>query len=79
LRSGVIPVMFRVYNKGRFTKGITEHKVDKVIMSCERGEGLQLNTTDPGHIIMIAGGTGLFTFSDIIDLLYKEQLMINKP
>ena len=71
--------MFRVYNKGKFTKGITEHKVNKVMMSCERGEGLQLTYTQPGHIIMIAGGTGLFTFSDIIDLLYKEQLMIHKP
>ena len=28
---------------------------------------------------MIAGGTGQFAYSDLIDLLYKEQLIQDKP
>jgi hypothetical protein len=28
---------------------------------------------------MVVGGTGLFPFSDLIDLLYKEQLMLQNP
>ena len=28
---------------------------------------------------MIAGGTGINPFCDLIDLLFKEQLMIEKP
>ena len=35
--------------------------------------------TRPGKILMVAGGTGIYPFSDIIDLLYKEQLMKSKP
>ena len=27
----------------------------------------------------MAGGTGIYPFSDFIDLLYKEQLMIHNP
>jgi hypothetical protein len=71
--------MFRVYPGGRFSKGITDSPVKKVRLSCEKGEGLQLPTTSPGHILIFAGGTGLFTFSDLIDLLYKEQLMEHRP
>ena len=28
---------------------------------------------------MIAGGTGQFAYSDLIDLLYKEQLILDRP
>ena len=35
--------------------------------------------TKPGRIVMVAGGTGLFPFSDFIDLLFKEELMKHQP
>ena len=40
---------------------------------------MQLSHTKPGKIILVAGGTGIYPFSDFIDLLYKEQLMIHSP
>ena len=50
-------------------------KVKKILISQSKGEGLQLASTMPGRIIMVVGGTGLFPFSDLIDLLYKVELM----
>jgi len=46
-------------------------KVNKILISQSKGEGLQLASTMPGRIIMVVGGTALFPFSDLIDLLYK--------
>ena len=77
--SSLLPLMFRVYPKGQFTNGITTQPVKKLMISEEKGEGLQLNHTQPGRIIMVAGGTGQFAFSDLIDLLYKDQLRKVKP
>ena len=53
--------------------------VNSVSISCSKGEGLQLAQTTPGKIIIVAGGTGIFPYSDFIDLLYKEQLMLHQP
>jgi len=53
--------------------------VNKVLLSISKGEGLQLHFTKPGKILMIVGGTGLFPFCDLIDLLYKEQLILENP
>lgn len=52
-------------------------KVKKILVSQSKGEGLRLTATAPGRIIIIAGGTGLFPFSDLIDLLYKAELIKN--
>ena len=34
---------------------------------------------NPGKILIVAGGTGIYPFCDLLDLLYKEQLMKEKP
>ena len=39
------------------------------------GRGLELSETPAGRIIIVAGGTGIFPFSDLIDLIYKERLI----
>ena len=75
----MIPLMFRVYPQGKFTKGVTNKPIKKLMLSQEKGEGLHLTHTQPGRIIMVAGGTGQFAFSDLIDLLYKDQLILDKP
>jgi len=33
----------------------------------------------PGKIIIVAGGTGLYPFSDLIDLLFKSVLIHTNP
>lgn len=53
--------------------------IDKVVLSESKGEGLELAHTKAGKIIMVIGGTGLYPFSDFIDLLYKEQLIQHNP
>lgn len=32
-----------------------------------------MEDTKAGRVIVVAGGTGLFPFSDLIDLLFKDQ------
>jgi len=44
-----------------------------VKFSCPRGRGIELEDTKAGRVIVVAGGTGLFPFSDLIDLLFKDQ------
>jgi len=44
-----------------------------VKLSCPRGRGIELEDTKAGRVIVVAGGTGLFPFSDLIDLLFKDQ------
>ena len=75
----MIPLMFRVYAQGKFTNGITNQPVKKIMIGCEKGEGLELAHTPSGHVIMVAGGTGQFAYSDLIDLIYKEQLVKERP
>ena len=78
-RNSSIPIMFKTYAGGKWTEGLVKGPVEKVMISCSKGEGLQLAQTKPGRIIMVAGGTGLYPFSDFIDLLFKEQLIKDRP
>ena len=68
-----------MYPGGKFTEGIQKGPVERLLISHSKGEGLQLSITKPGKIILVAGGTGIYPFSDFIDLLYKEQLMLHNP
>jgi len=40
---------------------------------------LQYAHLKPGKVIIVAGGTGIYPFSDLIDLLYKDQLAKDNP
>ena len=79
----IIPVVLKRYLKG----GLTEPLVQKMMnnhkmtltMSSEQGLGLQLGELAPGKVIIIAGGTGLLPFSDIIDLLFKKEYARANP
>lgn len=48
-------------------------------MSTSRGEGLKFGELKPGKIVIVAGGTGLFPFCDLIDLLFKRLLVQKLP
>lgn len=78
-QQSAVPLMFKKYPGGKFTSNIVQGPVNKIVLSENKGEGLQLANTYPGRIVIVAGGTGLFPFSDLIDLLYKEQLINYKP
>jgi hypothetical protein len=47
-----------------------------LILSPPKGFGLRLNEAEPGTILIIAGGTGIYPFSDLIDLLFKNALLL---
>lgn len=78
-KKSFIPIMFKSYPGGKFSEGIVKGPIDKICISESKGEGLQLPHTRPGKIIMVIGGTGVYPFSDLIDLLFKEQLMLHRP
>jgi ferredoxin-NADP reductase len=35
------------------------------------GRGLDIDKIQPGRIVLFAGGTGIFPFMDLIDILFK--------
>ena len=74
-----IPILFKTYSEGQFTNTIVTKPVESVVISCLKGEGLQLSRTAPGRIVIVAGGTGIYPFCDLIDLLFKQALIQNQP
>ena len=72
--------MLKIYNDGKLTSAIRGAGFlnINVKFSAPRGRGLQLDETKPGRIIVLAGGTGLYPFCDIIDLLYKDYMIKKK-
>ena len=69
--------MMKVYNDGKLTSILRNSGFLNigVKFSSPRGRGLELDTTNPGRIVVLAGGTGLYPFSDLIDLLYKDYMI----
>jgi len=61
------------------TGELLNDKVNSLHISIGRGEGLKLRNVTRGKFCIIAGGTGLFPFCDLIDLLYKEKIMNKVP
>ena len=73
---GVLPLLIKKYDDGEFTADFLRSDFDgKISISKPRGRGMSLQDTNPGKIVMFAGGTGLYPFSDLIDLLYKQNLV----
>lgn len=68
-----------MYEGGKFTSQLLNNNLGKTDfeLSLQKGLGLELETTNPGKIIVVAGGTGLFPFSDLIDLLFKDAFIKN--
>lgn len=69
--------MIKVYPNGKFTSQIRKaiSANESFEFSQPKGLGLELEVTKPGKIVIIAGGTGLFPFSDFIDLLFKTAFL----
>ena len=73
--------MLKIYNDGKFTSKLVEPQIygTSFELSQPKGLGIELELTKPGKIVVVAGGTGLFPFSDLIDLLFKETFIKNNP
>ena len=65
------------YEKGELTKNLVDNSRQGAFlqMSCSRGEGLHFAELKLGKIIIVAGGTGLYPFGDLIDLLFKNLIL----
>lgn len=78
-----IPIVFRRYRSGKLTNALTENMLNTkkmtLSLSCEKGLGLQLRELPEGRVIIVAGGTGLLPFSDLIDLLFKAEYAQSRP
>lgn len=75
-----LPIMLKIYANGKMTSALKGRTfdIDNLKLSCPRGRGLELESTEPGRIIVLAGGTGLFPFCDLIDLLFKAEMLQHK-
>lgn len=74
-----IPILFKAYQGGRFTEALVKGPIEKLELSKPKGEGLHFSHLKPGKVLIVAGGTGLYPFSDLIDLLFKSQLVRDHP
>lgn len=68
--------MIKKYKYGWITgKLFKKHMKNTVEMSQPMGRGLGLDKLRPGKVVLLAGGTGLYPFVDILDLLFKKTLL----
>jgi hypothetical protein len=74
-----IPILFKYYVGGKMTSSLLNGDAHVLRLSSPKGEGLQFSRLMPGKVVIVAGGTGILPFSDLIDLLYKDQLRLEKP
>lgn len=73
-----IPLLVKKYKDGEFTsKYVSSENKKKMILSQNRGFGLNLQEKNAGQIVIFSGGTGVHPFYDLIDLVYKS-ILINK-
>ncbi len=69
--------MLKIYWNGKLTSSLKRNNFtnSNFKISAPKGRGLELDRTVPGKILVVAGGTGLFPFCDLIDLLFKRKLL----
>jgi len=67
-----LPLLIKRYhNAGAFTNMLYSMPQTPVTIEGPKGRGLCLEALAPGSIAIIAGGSGLFPFLDLIDLVFK--------
>ena len=78
----MLPLLVKKYWKGRFTPELFQYRDEsekKYRLSCAKGKGLHLGDITKGTIVMVGGGTGINPFLDLIDLLFKDLLLDQRP
>lgn len=73
----ILPLLIKKYSDGRLTSLFLSYnfKMKSIIVSQPRGLGLCLNGINSKNIVIYAGGTGLYPYSDLIDLLFKAKIV----
>jgi len=68
-----LPLIIKRYrhNPKSFTNQLYEQLHTPISINGLRGRGLCLERVPAGEVVIIAGGTGLFPFLDLLDLLFK--------
>ena len=74
-----VPILFKQYDNGKFTDSIVKAPVRSLFLSSPKGEGLRFAQLKPGKVVIVAGGTGIYPFADLIDLLFKDEIMKQEP
>lgn len=61
------------YKTGAFTSRLLSsfNHQESIQISPPLGRGLDIDKLQPGRIVIFAGGTGIFPFIDLIDILFK--------
>ena len=78
-RFEAVPILFKHYRGGQLTAPLVEAASPELSLSEELGLGFQLDQLEAGEVFIIAGGTGIYPFLDLIDLVYKKHLITVKP
>ena len=78
-----IPVYVKKYGVGSFSANLKENLGKNVVLSQSRGFGLGFENLEKSfegvlRVVLIAGGTGLNPYCDLIDLLYKQMIIDQK-
>lgn len=73
----LLPLLVKKYSNGKLTSlFLSPHaKISSIVISQPRGLGLALDCVTSKNVVIFAGGTGLYPYSDLIDLLFKAKLV----
>lgn len=74
-----IPLLMKVYEEGTVPNMLVSRTAETIKLSPPKGLGLELADLPKGTVLIVAGGTGLYPFSDLIDLLYKDLRAKRQP
>ena len=61
----------------RFTHVHSLNVGDKIVIAGPFGRGFSLKPDAEGHVLIIAGGTGILPFLDLLDYLLKKALSMS--
>jgi len=71
-----LPLMIKKYDTGKMTQKLFSKYIESPLnVSSPMGNGLCLDRIKKGRIVIIAGGTGIYPFVDLIDLLFKQTIL----
>ncbi len=73
----LLPLLIKKYGDGKLTSLFLspQSKITSIRLSQPRGLGLALDCVTSKNIVIFAGGTGLYPYSDLIDLLFKAKMI----
>jgi NAD(P)H-flavin reductase len=76
----LVPLLVKFYDEGRFTnRWLKKWMKEPVTFSGSKGLGLQFDKLNSGTVVLIGGGTGINPYCDLIDLLFKNWLLEQRP